>query len=37
MEENTLYFWHLMLCYFKKGKMQLKRKKRFVQCVEKVL
>ena len=34
MEENT-HFWHIML--LRKVKMQLKHKKRFVQCMEKVL
>ena len=27
MEENTQHFWHIVLYYFKKGKMQLKQKK----------
>ena len=38
MEENTQYFRHIMLYYFKKRlKLQLKCKKRSVHCMEKVL
>ena len=28
MEENIQHFWHIMLYYFKKGKMQLKHTKK---------
>ena len=31
-EENTQHFWHIMLYYFKKGKVQLKHKKNI--CME---
>ena len=27
MEENTQHFWHIMLCYFKKGKNPTERQK----------
>ena len=37
MEENNQHFRYIMLYYFKKGKTQLKCKKRFVHCVETVL
>ena len=39
MEENTQHFGDIMLHYFKKGKIttEMKKKKRFVQCMEKVL
>ena len=37
MEENTQHFRRIMLYYSKKGKTQLKRKKRLVQCMDKVL
>ena len=38
MEENMRYFQHIMLFYFKKGKSTTEtHKKRFVQCMEKVL
>ena len=38
VEETTQHFWHIMLYYFKKGKnAKLKGKKRFMQCMEKVL
>ena len=36
MEENMENFQYIMLCYFTKGK-NAKKKKRFVQCMEKVL
>ena len=37
MEENK-HFWPIMLYYFKKGKKATEmQKKRFVQCIEKVL
>ena len=40
MEENKQHFWCIMLLHFiisRKVKMQLKCKKRFVQCMEQVL
>ena len=39
IEENMQHFQHIMLYYFKKGKNATKKqkKKRFVQCMEKVL
>ena len=40
MEENMQHFWHSMFYYFKEGKNTTemkKKKKRFVQCIEKVL
>ena len=37
MEEKMQHFWHIMLYYFRKVKMQLKCEKRFVHCMEKVL
>ena len=38
MEEQKQHFWHIMLYYFKKGKNAAEmQKKRFVQCMEKVL
>ena len=36
MEENT-HFQHIMLYYFKKGRTQLKCKKRFVPFMEKMV
>ena len=38
MEENMQHFWYIMLYYFKKDKNATGiGKKRFVQCMEKVL
>ena len=40
MEEDTQHFQHIVLYYFSKGKNATetqKKKKRFVQCMEKVL
>ena len=37
MEDNMLHFWHIMLYYFKKGKSATKTRKRFAQCIQKVL
>ena len=37
MEEHMQHFWHIILYYFKKHKMQLKQSKRFVQCMKKML
>ena len=37
MEENTQHFLRIMFYYFKKGKNTTEMKKKFVQCVEKVL
>ena len=34
MEENTQHFWHIMLCYFKKGKTATETQKRFMQYVD---
>ena len=37
-ERKYATFWHIMLYYFKKGKNATEmQKKRFVQCMEKVL
>ena len=38
MKEKKQHFQHIMLYYFKKGKNATEmKKKRFVQCMEKVL
>ena len=39
IEENRQHFWHIMLYYFKENKnaTEMQKKKRFVQCMEKVL
>ena len=38
MEEDTQHFWHIILCYFKKGKNTTEmQKKKFVQYMGKVL
>ena len=37
MEEKKQHFWPIMLYYFQKGKNTTEMKKRFVQCMEKVL
>ena len=34
MEENMQHFWHIMLYYFKKGKMQLKHTKKICAVYE---
>ena len=34
MEENTQYFWHIMLCYFKKGKNAIETQKIKNICAE---
>ena len=35
--EDMQHFLHIILYYFKKGKNATEMKKRFVQCMEKVL